>query len=202
MRIIVESGYLWLGASSFEVEPETTVIQLCDKFLEKEDKELEQFVVNRKLLPDDMPDLYPDMQPLSGPGKEWTLRDITLTMKDLGVLHGQKIHAIFDRPLPELKITSESKRDYEKENKYIELGKQALAEEKERERRFDAKECARPLPPGWSRAKGDDKTQKPGSWYYYHEDGTRQWKFPTPVDGATAEGSGVENGELGNGTMG
>jgi len=166
MRIIVDTAYVWLGATSFEVEPETTLSELCQLFKAKEDQELEQLVFNRVLYPDDMP-------------KITALKDVHLSLEDMGVRHGDTLHAIFDKPLPKLKCTTnDSSRNFESEAKFIALGKLAVEEEKVRNKEFDDRECVRTLPPGWSRAKGDEKTRKPGVWYYRHDDGTVQWKFP------------------------
>merc|ERR1712194_374057 len=174
MRIIIETSYVWLGASSFEVEPETTLSELCQLFKAKEDHDLEQLVFNRVLYPDDLE------IPL--------LRDVHNSLEQIGVRHGDKLMAIHpnsNKPLPVLKsISNDASRDFESEAKHIALGKVAVAEEKLQKKAFDTREKARQLPAGWARAKGDAKTRKPGVWYYFHEDGTRQWKFPTgdPAD--------------------
>eukprot|EP00658_Telonema_sp_P-2_P032891 TRINITY_DN24251_c0_g1_i2.p1 TRINITY_DN24251_c0_g1~~TRINITY_DN24251_c0_g1_i2.p1 ORF type:complete len:192 (+),score=45.68 TRINITY_DN24251_c0_g1_i2:245-820(+) len=179
MRVLIESGYLWLGSSSFEVEPHTTVADLCRMFHEQEGMELEQFVFSRKLLPDDMPDLYPDEHPIDG--GDWKLEQITLTMGELGVEHGSRIHAIMDRPLPVLK-SSVNTRDVQSEQECIELGKRAVAEQKHRDKQYDAKQCARELPADWVRKRGDAQSRKPGVWYYEHSSGKRQWSFPVQED--------------------
>ena len=176
MRVLVESGYLWMGATSIECEFETTLAELAELFFRKEDKELEKFVFNRKLYPDEFP--------------EETLRDMHVSLEDCGMLHGSKLMAIFNegKPLPKLKITSNDHiRDFDKEKKYIELGKQSVKTQEALSRRRDEFECTRPLPVGWTRHKGDVTTTKPGVWYYAHEgfgvanhdDATRQWKYPT-----------------------
>jgi len=176
MRVLVESGYLWMGATSIECEFETTLAELAELFFLKEDKELEKFVFNRKLYPDEFP--------------EESLRDMHVSLEDCGMLHGAKLMAIFNegKPLPKLKITTNDNiRDFEKENKYIELGKEAVAIEEALVKRRDQYECTRELPKGWSRHKGDGTTKKPGVWYYAHpgfgvanhDDETKQWKFPT-----------------------